>query len=113
MSNSSNYLVNVVCPHCSFTVLCAISGYGGELAVRQKQCKKCGKEFFIRLLATTSIKRDVEDGKISAMKGRIRHLLKIRYQTLGELLLKHESARRLYQEALHVAEKMRESYKEN
>jgi hypothetical protein len=113
MSESLNYLVNLTCPHCGRHALCAISGFGGKLAVRQKECRSCGREFYVHLYAQTSTEKDITDGEIASVKDSIRYLSNERHRTKAELLLKHEEARRLYEQALKDAQAMRVAHDAN
>lgn len=110
---NSNYLVHVTCPHCEFKTIVAISGFGGELAIRTKECKRCGKEFFVHLLAETSIEKEISDSEVCAMRDRIKMLKEKRKGTYAELLIKHEVLRDAYQHALDIASEMRDRSNEN
>lgn len=113
VSDSRNYLVNVRCPHCDASLVVAVSGFGGELATRTKECKKCGQEFFVHLLASTSPDVEIPDGRISELRLRMRYLREERKRTLAEQLLRHEQAVRLNQEALEMARAMRDKAEVN
>ena len=77
MSDSQNYLVNISCPHCEAKLLVAISGFGGELATREKECKKCGNPYIVHLISQTSKELypdTIRDGQITSVKDRISYL---------------------------------------
>lgn len=113
MSDSQNYLVNVTCPHCSEHLVVAISGFGGELAVRIKVCRKCEREFRVHLLAVASTEETLIDGTLTSMRDRITWLNKERKRTHTELLLRHEAAVKLHREALAMAREMRDAHEAN
>jgi hypothetical protein len=116
MSESSNYLVNVSCPHCGVKLVVAISGFGGELATREKVCKKCGDVFIVHLVTQTSkeLYPDViRDGQITSVRDRIKYLQSERKRALAELLVKHELCVALYNQSLEDARKMRNKFDQN
>lgn len=113
MSTPQNYMINVACPHCQRKAVVAISGFGGELAVRVKHCRGCDQPYSVQLLATTSAETDLTDGSITELRSRIAWLRKERQQTYAELLVKAEQAQRLYREALTEARAMRDRHDSN
>lgn len=105
--SDANYLLNTKCPHCKSPLLVAISGFGSELATREKECKKCGKPFYVHLISTTSSEKEINDGEITSAKLRIKYLQDLRKQSLGEMLLRQEALQRLYQDSIIEAQQMR------
>lgn len=105
--SDANYLVNVSCPHCKSHLLVAVSGFGSELATREKECKKCGLIFYVHILTSTSTSKEVQDGEISSAKSRIKYLQDLRKQSLAELLLRQETLQRIYQDSIVEAQQMR------
>lgn len=108
-----NYMINTKCPHCGKAIVVAVSGFGGELSVREKECKYCRGVFFVQLLAATTTHKTVTDGSLSTLQDRIRHLSKTRKEMLASLLIKHELYSKLYQESLDLARQMREKNESN
>lgn len=103
-------MVHVTCPHCEAKLLVAISGFGGELATREKNCSKCGDIFIVHLVAQTSKElypEVVRDGQITAVRDRIKYLQSERKKTLAELLVKYEICATLYRESLETTRQMR------
>lgn len=111
--HSPNYLPNVKCPHCSKSFVVSVSGFGGELAVREKECRFCRQTFYVHILVETSLDKEITDASLSSYRSRIQFLNKERKQTLSVLLVKHETAQKVYKEALEVASRMRANYESN
>jgi hypothetical protein len=112
MSDPQNYMVHVNCPHCSKHHVVAISGFGGELATREKFCSKCSKPYYVHLIAQTAeteAETPIVDGEIAGARERIKWLQQQRKKTLAELLIEHEACRELHNQALEMARKMRAS----
>lgn len=104
---NANFLPNIRCPHCKMPTVVAISGFGGELSSRLKMCRGCMMEFTVHCIVTTSADVEIEDGKVAALKDRIKRLQQQRQSTVSELLLKYEAARREMDIALETARKIR------
>jgi len=99
-------LPNVECPHCKKTGPVQVSGYSGKLAIREKDCRFCGKIFFVHMLIETSKEKDICDGEITSLKQSIKALNKERKKTYLETLIKHNIAKKINQEAINIAEDM-------
>jgi len=109
-----NYMVHVTCPHCTARLVVAVSGFGGELAVREKECRKCGREFSVHILTAVAPKEgSISDALLSSMRARIAALNRTRKETLASLLIKHEIAARIYQESLEEAQRQRAAHESN
>lgn len=104
----SNFLPNIKCPFCGRVSPYAISGFSGELSVRQKECPKCKREFVMVVYSFGSLPdgEEILDGDISGMRLRIKWLREQRRKTKGQLLLEHNEAKELYDEALEQAREM-------
>lgn len=116
MSDPQNYMVHVTCPHCGAKLLTAISGFGSELATREKFCSRCNNPYIVHLIVQTSkeLYPDViKDGQISSVRDRIKYLQAERKKTLSELLIKHELCAAAYNESLEAARQMRDRYDQN
>lgn len=117
MSDPQNYMVHVACPNCQAKLIVAISGFGGELATREKFCSKCEKPYFVHLIVQTSADlpddQIIRDGQIRSARDRIKWLQEERKKTLAELLIKHEVCQDLYEASLDAARKMRDSFGSN
>lgn len=100
---TNNFLPNVKCPHCGAKIVVAISGFGGELNVREKVCTKCHQPFFVQLLVQTTTNREVTDGQINSYKKSIMAFNKQRNEALATQLVKYEIAKAIRDEALTVA----------
>ena len=110
----NDFLPNVQCPYCGKWVVVAISGFGSEVNSRKKECKFCGREFFVNILVQTD--KDmytVEDGRINCMKGTISRLKNQRKLNYAELLIKYEVAQKINREALRIAVGMKRNAKMN
>lgn len=94
---NSNYLVNVTCPHCQSKLLVAISGFGSELSVREKWCKKCDNVFYTHIMTVTTAEESIRDGQISGVRDRIAYLRRERrrlhFELSRQLLTEIESHR--------------------
>ena len=98
-----NFLPNIKCPHCGTSLVTSISGFGSELNIREKECYKCHKPYFVHIYVTTSIEKTVEDGIIKSWKTKIKFLIKQRKNNLTEQLLEYKIARKVNKEALKMA----------
>ena len=103
----NNFLPNRKCQHCKANLVTSLSGFGSELNVREKECYKCGKPYFLHAYVTTSIEKTVNDGRIKIWKDRIKWLNKQRKKNLAELLVQHEIAKKINDDALEIAKEMR------
>lgn len=102
-----SFAINIKCPHCGKPLVKSYTGFAGELSNRHHECKYCEKDFYIHILAVTSKSKEIEDGRISGMRRRIKFLNRQRKETYVELLIKHEIAQKINKEALTMAEEMR------
>lgn len=108
-----NYLPNISCPHCGHKTVVSISGFGGELSIRAKECRKCNKEFYVHILAETSTQEEISDSLILSYRERIKCLKEQRKITISELLIRHDEAKKLYDSALVKTKEMRTKYESN
>lgn len=116
MSDPQNYMAHVTCPHCKAKLLVAISGFGGELATREKYCFKCNNSYIVHVIVQTAKDNPddvVRDGQIRSVRDRIKYLQSERKKNLSELLIKHELYAALYKESLETARQMRDKYDQN
>ena len=104
----SNFLPNIRCPFCNHSSPYAISGFAGELSVREKQCPKCEKEFVMVVYVCASFPgSDANtDGVLSSLKERIKWLRRQGRKTKGQLLLEYNQVKKLNDEALEQAREM-------
>lgn len=107
MINIQDFLPNIKCPHCGKHTVVAISGFGGELNTRDKQCKECKIDFYVHILVTTSIHKQIVDGEVNGLKDRIGFLRREREKSYVGLLTKYEFARKINEEALLMAMDMK------
>ena len=98
--NITDFLPNIKCSHCEKPTIAAISGFGGRLNNREKQCKHCKKIFYVQILVDTTISKVICDGEIKKLERRIRLLNKQREETYVDRLVKYEFAARMNVEAL-------------
>jgi len=107
MSNDTNFCPNIKCPFCGNHQVVAISGFGSELNIRVKYCKKCDKEFKLLVYVTTCDNSDFTDGDLSAIKSQIKILKENRKKTAAELLIQRDVAIKINEEAMEMAREMR------
>lgn len=103
----NNFLPNIKCPHCRANLVTSLSGFGSELNIREKECYKCHKPYFLHAYVTTSIEKTVEDGIISGWRHRIKFLIRQRKKTLAEQLIEYEITKEINDKALKMAREMR------
>ena len=98
---------NVKCPYCKKVHCVLVSGFAGELAIREKVCRFCGKIFYVHMLVTTSKDRPILDGEITNLNYQIKFLRKERQKLYTEKLIRYEQAKKIHEEALEIARAMR------
>ena len=110
----NNFLPNIKCPYCGKFTVAAISGFGGILNTRKKECRFCHKTFYVDIFVETSVDKDsVEDGRIRDLQSRIRYLKKQRKKNYAELLVTYTIAKKINEEALRTALQMHKKKKLN
>jgi hypothetical protein len=105
--NITDFLPNVKCPYCGKPTIVAISGFGGRLNNREKQCKYCKKVFYVQILVETTVNKVICDGEIKGLEDRIKFLNKQREELYSDRLVKYEFAQRLNTEAIEITKEMR------
>lgn len=103
----NNFLPNIKCPHCGANLVTSLSGFGSELNVREKQCYRCHKLYFLHVYVIANLHKAILDGDIRQAKDRMKWLRKQRKTTLTELLVEHEFAEKINNEAMEMAREMR------
>lgn len=85
----------------------AISGLGAELAIREKVCSKCKKEFDV-LLYSKAVKKgtEISDMTVASMKYRINILYELRKENAYVLSMRLKKAQKLLAEADMKAQEM-------
>ncbi len=114
--SDSNFLPNIRCPFCGHVGPYAISGFAGELSIREKQCRKCEKAFVMVVYSCSAfpgVEIDDYDGTISSLRHRIEWLKQQRKKTVGQLFLEHNTAKEIYEQALEQAKKMTQKKEAN
>jgi len=101
------FLPNIKCPYCNYHNVVAISGYGSKLSTREKECKKCKKNFYIQIFTTTTKNKEVLDGEISNVNQKIKYLNNQKKKLLMERLIQYEISKKLNDEALEIANEMK------
>jgi hypothetical protein len=102
-----NFLPNVQCPHCKKITIVAISGFGGELNIREKVCRHCEKTFTLIVHTSTTIEKEIDDLQLASIRERIKWLKEQRKKTYAERLIAREFAEKLNEEAMEIAREMR------
>lgn len=109
-----NFMPNVNCPFCKKTFPIALSGFGGKINLRIKECKYCKKEFTVIIgVITSPIISELEHKNENSIKKRIAWLRKKRKENLIKLLIEHELCNKLYEESLETAREMRNNSIDN
>jgi len=107
-----NFLPNVRCPHCGKVRPVSISGFGGELNIREKRCPHCGRDYKVAVLVTShgDIPDSEADGAISELKSRLKWLRQQRKKNAYILYMQVQEARRILEESEELAKRMAEEY---
>lgn len=73
-SYDHDFQPTVKCPHCGKVQHPCISGYGGKLSTRFKDCKNCGKPYTVLVLTKASTNMNLATFKIRDMQNQIKRL---------------------------------------
>lgn len=105
----SNFLPNTKCPYCGKWNVSAISGFGSELELREKQCRHCKKEFRLVVFSFSENMEETDPvSDIRILKQKIKYLKEQKKKTCQQILIEYDNAKRLNDEAMEIARKMRQ-----
>jgi len=73
---NQNFQPIIKCPHCGRVAHPEISGWGGELSTRVKDCRHCGQVYRLLVYSFTDKEIDCTTGYINGKRSRIEYLKK-------------------------------------